>query len=182
VLAVEEGELVLVDREDYEPLTVTVPDGVAEGGTDLRPGYAVGATVEWEDSPLLADVSVTDRTLLEFVDGATNLFEVALDTWEAARREGVGVNSRVTRGNDGDPNGALYTFADGPGAEVFAEFRRGARPLEPLLERVETPPPYEVFVMRPATHAFVLVYIVLGKGSVLADTVRDTYGCPRPPE
>ncbi|MFB6219586.1 MAG: DUF6663 family protein [Halobacteriaceae archaeon] len=174
VLARDGGEAVVVDREDYEPLTVADPG--------LLPGYGVDAAVEWSDPPELADVTVVERTLIEFVDGASNLFEDALDAAEEARQEGVGVNSRVTYGQDGEPNGALYTFADGPGASVFREFRSGSRPLEPLVERVERPPPYEVFVLRPATRPFVVVYIVFEKESVLADTVRDTYGCPRPPE
>jgi hypothetical protein len=178
VLDVDGEELTLVDREEFDPLTVAGPDATS----GLLPGYAVEAAVEWGETPTLAGVDVVERTLLEFVDGATNLFEAALDTAEEARQEGLGVNSRVTRGNDGDPNGALYTFADGPGGAVFREFRRGERPLEPLLERVDLPAPHEVFVLRPATQAFVVVYIVFEKESRLADTVRDTYGCPRPPE
>jgi hypothetical protein len=38
----------------------------------------------------------------------------------------------------------------------------------------------EVFVMDPAGEPFVLAYIVLRKGGILADTIRDTYHCPRP--
>jgi hypothetical protein len=38
----------------------------------------------------------------------------------------------------------------------------------------------EVFVMDPAGEPFVLAYIVLRKGGILADTMRDTYHCPRP--
>jgi hypothetical protein len=36
--------------------------------------------------------------------------------------------------------------------------------------------------MRPVEHDFVVVYLVLHRDSVLADTVRDTYDCPRPSE
>lgn len=176
VLANRDDEALLVDREDYEPLTV------GASGEALLPGYGIDAEIAWDGEPELVRFDVVDHTLLEFVDGATNLFEVALDTWEEARTEGLGVNSRVTYGNDGDPNGALYTFADGPGSSVFREFRSGTRPLEPLIERVDRQPPHEVFVLRPATRPFVLVYIVFEKESVLAGTVRDTYGCPRPPE
>jgi len=176
VLAHRDGEILLVDREDYEPLTAEA------SGAAVLPGFGVDADLGWGEPPELADLEVVDRTLLEFVDGATNLFEVALDTVEEARREGLGVNSRVTYGTDGDPNGALYAFADGPGSSVFREFRSGSRPLEPLIEQVDRDPPYEVFVLRPATRPFVLVYIVFREESTLADTVRETYGCPRPPK
>lgn len=40
----------------------------------------------------------------------------------------------------------------------------------------------EVFVLRPADGPFVVVLIALEKGGTLANTVRDTYHCPRPEE
>ncbi|MFB6136041.1 MAG: DUF6663 family protein [Halobacteriaceae archaeon] len=181
------GELLLLDRDSFDPTYVPTAgyDGdLAEQVSALRPGYVVGAELDWEDGdPRFAAVEVVERTLFEFVEGASPMFEAALDTWSEAKREGVAVNSRVTRDTDARPNGALYTFAEQSGAaDLFAEFRDGERPLDPLLDRVEADPPHEVFVMRPAQGEFVLVYIVLEKGSLLADTVRDTYDCPRPPE
>lgn len=173
-----DGEWLLVGTEaPFEPTAVDL------GGVDLRPGYLVDATVEWTDGRARAtDVTVRERTLVEFTAGVTGLFEAARDAWREAEREGLGVNSRVTHSNDAQPNGACYVFANPPGApDVFAEFRDGSRPLEPLLQRVEFPEPYEVFVMDPAEGPFVVVYIVFDRASLLADTVRDTYGCPRPP-
>lgn len=171
----------------FEPTELTVDDTAEVPVTTLeglRPGYVIDADLVWADGVARArGCSVVELTLFSFRDGVSNLFEVALDTWEEAQREGLGVNSSVTYSNDGAPNGALYTFAEQPGeTDLFAEFRDGRRPLEPLLDRVETDPPYEVFVFRPMTHSFVLVYIVFAKESILADTVRDTYECPRPTE
>jgi len=40
----------------------------------------------------------------------------------------------------------------------------------------------EVFVLRPAGGQFVVVLIALRKGGTLANTVRETYHCPRPDE
>jgi len=188
------SELLLVETETYEPTTVALDeetasvedDGFAAQVAALRPGYAIEATLAWADGVArFESLSVTTRTLLSFADGVSGLFEAALDTMEEARRDGLGVHSTVTYSTDGRSNGALYAFAEQAGErDVFAEFRNGTRPLEPLLERAaaEVAEPYEVFVFRPATHRFVLVYIVLRKESVLADTVRDTYDCPRPEE
>lgn len=40
----------------------------------------------------------------------------------------------------------------------------------------------EVFVLRPADGPFVVVLVALRKGGTLANTVRETYHCPRPEE
>lgn len=178
---------VWLDLTDLEPIRVRTEAGTEELKATLsgiRPGYIVEATVAWSEGVAHVETcSVTEPTLFTFADGVTNLFEVALDTWESARQSGAAVESTVTYSNDGQPNGALYTFAAQPGErDLFAEFRDGRRPLEPLLEKVSDSPPYEVFVFRPATHDFILVYVVLAKNSMLADTVRDTYDCPRPAE
>lgn len=176
--------------EGYEgPLAATVGA--------LRPGYLVEATLAWTDgTPRFADIDLERRTLVEFVDGVTGIFEAARGTWREAEAAGEAMNSRVTRSTDGDPNGVLYTFAEQRGArDLFGEFRSGVLPLEPLLKRVNrtddgsagdeggrAPAEREVFVMRPADEPFVLVYIVLRKEGLLADTVRSTYDCPRPDE
>lgn len=183
----EPSTVLLLGREDFEPTTLTVdaksvvPVDTLNG---LRPGYVIDAELVWDEGHARAtSYVVLEWTLFAFRDGMSNIFEVALDTWQEAQREGLGVNSRVTYSNDGAPNGALYTFAEQPGeTDLFAEFKDGRRPIDPLLDRIDTPPPYEVFVLNPATHAFVLVYVVFAKGSILADTVRDTYECPRPTE
>lgn len=182
------SSVTLLDGE-YEPTEVETGgyDGaLAERVAGLRPGYVVSATLAWADgSARFADVSVETPTLFAFREGVSGLFEAALDTMAEARREGLGVNSRVTYDADRRPNGAVYAFAEQPGErDVFAEFRSGARPLDPLLEQADegADGPREVFVFRPAGHEFVLVYVVLEKRSLLADTVRDTYDCPRPDE
>jgi hypothetical protein len=162
-----------VAAEGYEaPLAATVDD--------LRPGNVVDATLSWDDGTArFADIDVVRRSVVEFVDGVTGVFEAAVDTWEAAAADGEGMNSRVTYDTDGEENGVLYVFAKQPGArDLFEEFRSGALPLEPLLARVNESRgdgEREVFVMRPADRPFVLVYIVLRKDGLLASTVRDTY-------
>lgn len=174
----------LVDLETYEPTSVAAEgydDGLAERVAALRPGYLVDATLDAGSPARIAELSVRDRTLVEFVDGVTGVFEAARETWRAVRNAGETMGSRVTRDTDGRPNGALYVFADPPGGDLLAEFRAGSRPLDPLIERAGDEP-LEAFVMRPAAGEYVLVYLVLGKHSILADTVRDTYDCPRPTE
>lgn len=184
VLATGPETITLLDRGEYDrtDIATTSADNVPLAG--LRPGYRIEATLSWQtDPPTVETLTVSDTTLFTFQRGVSGLFEVALDTWETARQQGLGINSRVTYSNDGHPNGALYTFAAQSGErDLFEEFQTGTRPLDPLLDRVEAEPPYEVFVFDPHAHDFVLVYIVLAKHSLLADTVRDTYDCPRPTE
>jgi len=43
-------------------------------------------------------------------------------------------------------------------------------------------PDREVFVLRPAAEPFVVVLVALRKAGTLANTVRETYHCPRPDE
>jgi hypothetical protein len=179
-----EADLVFVDRSDeaYDPVTVTVPGAV---DADLRPGYVVDATLSWSGSgpAELGDVAVRRRTRFEFLDDVTGIFDAARETWNEAAAAGDGVNSRVTRNTDGDPNGALYVFADPPGArDVFEEFRTGAFPLDPLVDRVNEDAGVaerDVFVMRPVDAPFVAVYVVFDSDGLLANTVRETYDCPR---
>ena len=175
-----DGERLLLDVETHDPTYVAVDDAAES----LLPGYLLDATLEWvEGEPELSTVSVRESTLFAFADGVTNLFEAGTEACREARTEGVA--SDVTRSTDGDVNGALYAFAEQGGErDLFEEFRTGVRPLEPLLQRAAegADGPQEVFVLRPADAPCVVVYIVLQKASMLADTVRDTYDCPRPDE
>ncbi|MFB6156036.1 MAG: DUF6663 family protein [Haloferacaceae archaeon] len=166
-------EPTVVDAAGYgEPLASTV--------ADLEPGNVAEATLAWDaGTARFTDLSVVRRSVVAFADDVTGVFEAATETWEAAVADGAGMNSRVTYDTDGEANGVLYVFAEQSGArDVFEEFRTGALPLEPLLARVNQnhdAGEREVFVMRPVDHPFVLVYIALRKGGLLAETVRDTY-------
>lgn len=183
-------ELLLVEVETNDPLSVQTIGG-DEALTDtvesLRPGYLVEATLEWVDDgkAVFAKLDVVERTLIEFVEGATNIFEAAQETWQEALANGDAINSQVTLSTDNEPNGVVYTFAEQEGErDIWEEFRTGALPLEPLIQRLSEydEAEREVFVIRPANEPFVLVYLTLRKNGVLADTVRDTYDCPRPSE
>jgi hypothetical protein len=190
----DEAELLLVETSassdgEYEPVAVDAggyDDGLAATVDDLRSGYLVTATLDWatDGTARFESVTVDRRTLYEFVDGATGIFEAARETWQEAAAGNEAMNSRVTRNTDGAPNGVVYVFAKQSGArDLFEEFRTGVVPIEPLVARVDEgrdeDTPREVFVMRPADEPFVLVYVVFSKGGLLADTVRDTYDCPR---
>ena len=181
--------LLLLDRADHEPVLVAA-DGyegdLADAVAALRPGYLVEATLAWADGDARFEtVDVEKRTLLTFARGVSGLFEAALETMEEAHREGLGVTGRPTFSTDNEPNGAVYAFAQQPGErDVFEEIRTGALPIEPLIDRLdeEDDDAHELFVFDPIDHDFVIVYLVLHRDSVLANTVRDTYDCPRPPE
>lgn len=151
----------------------------------LRPGYRVDAAFDWTgDDPVVTELGVLDRSLFAFVPDADPVFEAAQSCWEAARREGQAMNSRVTHTTDGDPAGVVYTFADQPGQrDLFEEFRDGVKPLDPLLDRLAggEDPPFEAFVLDP-DDPYVVVYLVVEKGGMVADTVRDTYDLSRPDE
>jgi len=182
------GDLLLLDRADHEPVRVAADceGSLAETVEALRPGYLVAATLAWDDGEArFVDCEIEERTLFTFKNGVSGLFEAALETMEEAHQEGVGVTGRPTFSTDGEPNGAVYAFAEQAGERyVFEEIRTGALPLEPLLDRLDEAEDcdHEVFVFRPLEHDFVVVYLVLHRDSVLADTVRDTYDCPRPSE
>ncbi|MGM0591952.1 MAG: DUF6663 family protein [Halobacteriota archaeon] len=185
----EASELLLIDVEggEYDPAYVRTDgheNALREEVTALRPGYLVDATLEWTDgTPRVAGVDIVRPTLFEFVDGVTGLFEAARETWKSAVETGAAMNARVTYDTDGQANGVLYVFAKQPGAtDLYEEFHRGVRPLEPLVERTNEADdgPREVFVMRPVDEEFILVCIALQKGGLFADTIRDTYDCPRP--
>lgn len=183
------GSFTLLDLANMEPTLVEADDydgTLGETVAGLQPGYTIEATLSWEDGDArFVDVAVTGWTLITYAQAVTGLFEAALETMEEARRENVGVTGRPTLSTDGEPNGAVYAFAEQRGErDIFEEIRSGALPLEPLIDRLEAAESvdHEVFVMRPVNHDFVVVYLVLHRDSLLADTVRDTYDCPRPGE
>jgi hypothetical protein len=172
------------DAEDrYDPLYATAEgyDGELADAVDaLEPGFVVDATLSWTDGAArFRDVDVVRETRFRFADDIEGMFEAAVETWRQIRAEGEPVGSITTRSNDGDPNGALYLFADAPGSDTFDEVRSGRLPIEPLVARVnesrDDDDPREVFVLRPAAHEFVAVYVVFDRDGVLAQTVRDTY-------
>jgi len=190
-------ELVLVDYLE-EPIDPTAPDAgdrfdplyaaaegyegdMADRVASLEPGFVVDATLAWTDgSARFADVEVVRESRFRFADDVDGMFEAAVDAWDQIRSAGEAVGSITTRSNDGEPNGALlYLFADAPGSDAFADLRSGRLPIEPLVARVnesrEDDDPREVFVLRPAAHDFVAVYVVFDRDGVLAQTVRDTY-------
>jgi hypothetical protein len=189
--ALDRDGLLLLDRTDHEPVRVAA-DGygadsdLAADVAALRPGYLVDATLAWSDGDARFEaVDVEKRTLLTFSRGVSGLFEAALETMEEAHQEGVGVTGRPTFSTDNEPNGAVYAFAQQSGErDIFEEIRTGVLPIEPLVDRLdeEGDDAHELFVFDPIDHEFVVVYLVLHRDSVLADTVRDTYDCPRPPE
>ncbi|GAB3701533.1 DUF6663 family protein [Halorubrum pallidum] len=168
----------------FEPLYAIAEEyegDLAERVATLEPGYVVDATLAWTDgSARFSAVEVVRETRFRFADAVDGMFEAAVDAWRSLRADGEAVGSVTTRSNDGDPNGALYLFADGPGSDTFDDLRAGRLPIEPLVARVNASraddDPREVFVLAPADHRFVAVYVVFDRDGVLAQTVRDTYG------
>ena len=175
-------ELLLLDVETQDPTYVTTADyedDLAVQVTELEPGNRIATTLSWEDeTPRFADIEVETQTTVEFIDGATGIFEAARETWQEAQREGAAMNSRVTQNTDGEANGVVYTFAKQPGQrDLYEEFRDGVTPLEPLIGRLaeSADPPFAAFVIRPVEEPFVLVVLALDSEGLFADTVRDTY-------
>jgi len=181
----DSGTLRLLDRETYDPVVVSL-EASTPHLEDVQPGYLLDATLDWSaPEPPVDAVTVQRPTLYTFVDGIEPVFEVARDIWQEARASGDGMNSRVTRNTDGEANGVCYVFAEPPLEDRLAEFREGARPLEPLVDRVNESSdttPREVFVMRPADGEFVVVTIAFEKEGHFAGTLRETYSCERPAE
>jgi len=172
------------DAEDqFDPLYATAEgyeNGLADRVAGLQPGFVVDATLAWTDgSARFVDLDVVRESRFHFADDVEGMFEAAVETWDRIRADGEAVGSITTRSNDGEPNGALYLFADAPGGDAFADLRAARLPIEPLIARVndsrDDEGPREVFVLRPAAHGFVAVYVVFDRDGVLAQTVRDTY-------
>mgnify|MGYP001627207975 CR=1 FL=1 len=162
-----------VDAEGYA-------DEVGATVAALQPGYVVAATLAWDDGDARFEaVEVERETRIEVADDVTGMFDAATEAWQAARANGEAMTSLTTRGQDGDPNGALYCFADPPGRDLLADLRDGTVPLEPLIARVnarlDDDRPRAVFLMRPEAYDYVAVYVVFARDGVLASTIRDTY-------
>jgi len=187
---------------DLRPIAVTPPAVDDDPETDapdldaetadtirsLEPGYVVEAELAWDDSDAaFLDCTITNRTRIQYADGVTGVFEKAKETWHDAQVAGAAMNSAVTYSTGKEPNGVVYTFAkQRPPRDLFEEFRTGATPIEPLIQRVDaehaaagdTEAERAVFVLYPADEEFVLLYIVFDRDGMLAKTVRDTYGLP----
>lgn len=180
-----DGGLRLLDRQTFEPV-VTAEEGHDAPVEDLRPGYLVDADLDWSSpDPTVRSVSLRRPTLYVFADEADPMFEAARETWTDARAAGDSMESRVTRNTDNEVNGVLYVFAEDPIDGTFEAFRDGTRPVEPLVDRVnerDEAAPREVFVLRSDDEEFVAVTIALAKGGQFANTLRETYDRPRPPE
>jgi len=182
----DDGRRRLFDRETYEPVVLAAADHDAPVA-DLRSGYLVDAALDWSSAdPTVDSLTVVRPTLYTFADEVDPMFELARETWEEAQATGEGMNARQTKNTDGAINGVVYVFAESGDRGRFEEFREGARPLEPLVDRVndgdDGAASREVFVLRDLEGAFTAVTITLAKGGQFAETVRDTYDRPRPDE
>ncbi|WP_136716499.1 DUF6663 family protein [Halorientalis salina] len=185
----EGEELLLVEKGDEEPIYVQRSgyyEPLQSTVQELEPGYLVDATLAWsgEGDPSFAELDIETRTLFEFVDGVPDIFEQAKETFEQGKREGMPIYSNVTYGTDSEANGVIYTFAkQGDEKDIFAEFKDGRMTLEPMIDKLgdgDEEPPFEVFVIRPESTQFLVVYLTLEKDGLLANTIRDEYDCPRP--
>ena len=176
-----------LDRTMFETVSVPV-DGHDAPVEDLQPGYLVDATLDWgSEDPIVHSLSVVRPTLYTFVDDADPVFEVAQNLWEETRAAGDGMNATQTYNTDNEVNGVCYVFADAGQPSVFDEFRDGARPLEPLVDRVNDQAeaevePRELFALRPMGSAYTVVTITLTKDGRFAETLRETYERDRPDE
>ena len=183
----DDGTWRFLDRTMFE--TVAVPlDGHDVPIADLEPGYLIDAELDWgSEEPTVRSLTVRRPTLYTFVDGADPVFEVAESLWEETRAAGEGMNATQTYNTDNRVNGVCYVFADPGQPSVFDEFRDGARPLEPLVDRVNDeadtdPEPRELFALRPVDGEFTIVTIALTKDGRFAETLRETYERERPTE
>jgi len=181
-----DGRRRLLDRETFEPVVLAAA-GHDAPVADLRPGYLVDTALDWASTdPTVDSLTVVRPTLYTFADEVDPMFELAQETWQEAQANGDGMNAKQTKNTDGAVNGVVYVFAESGDRGRFEEFREGARPLEPLVDRVndgdDGAAPREVFVLRDLDGAFTAVTITLTKDGQFAETVRDTYDRPRPDE
>lgn len=180
---VEEGS-----EPTYDPAYVETTGYEADLADDvasLAAGNLIDATLAWDDGdPRFSSVDVVAESTFEFYDDVTGIFEAAKETWMVAEADNAAMNGRVTKNTDGEPNGALYTFAKQSGArDLFEEFHTGVTPLDPLVRRAnegesvasEREQPRAVFVLRPVDEPFLVVYVVFRRDGVLAETIRSTY-------
>ncbi len=171
------------DTDLYEPIRAVVPEDSDEStdiaANSVRPGHVIEATLSWENSDAyLRETTVRRRSQFYFANDITGLFRAASTLWEETRTAGDHMGATATRSTDGDPNGALYVFADPTGRNLYAELGDGRVPIEPLIDRVNGRRGVSeraVFVLQPAGGEFVVVYVVFDPEGVLAGTVRDTY-------
>ncbi|MFC5971107.1 DUF6663 family protein [Halomarina salina] len=175
VLASPRGpdERLLLDPETADP--TYVPDDAAMASAE--PGNRVRAALDWtDDGPRVTDLDVVDTTRFRFRRDVTPLFEAAADCWQEAHAAGEAMNVRVLRNTDSDPVGVVYVFAEQRGArDLFGEFADGTKPLDPLLDRIDSQPPYDVFVLDPAEHRCIVVTVAFDPESRFAGTMRETY-------
>lgn len=182
----QDGEFLLLGVDSADPTYVVADPDAYEGDLSesvaaLEPGNRVEATFDWSgERPRFDTLELETETVFEFLRPGreTDLFEAAQACWRGAREEGSAMNARVTYSTDNEPNGVVYTFAEQPGErDLFSEFRDGIKPLDPLVARLaeNQDPPFAVFVIDHPEHPFVVVYLVVDKEGILAETVRDTY-------
>lgn len=174
-------EYLLVDTTTADPVYVSKQGYSEEQARTvgaIEQGNTVEATIDWTDEqPRFSTVAIETETTVSFASDATNIFEAAKTCWRETVSDGDPMNSRLTRGTDGDVNGVLYTFAEQTGEqELFSEFCNGIKPLDPLLEPITaSEPPYAVFCLDPRELSCVIIHIVLDPDGLLARTMRDTY-------
>ena len=167
-------EWLLLEVNAADPTYVASED--VEG--TLEVGNRLEGTIEWVDEvPRLQAFDTVEPTRFHFLRTDAPTFQAAQTCFDEARRAGDAMNASVTRDTDGRPNGILYTFAEQAGQrDLFAEFRDGEKPLDPLVARAaETAsPPFSVWVL-DVSEPFVLVTIVLNPDGLFEETMRETY-------
>jgi hypothetical protein len=167
-----DDEWLLLDVASADP--VSVPRASLP---DVSVGNRVDGSVEWTgEAPTLPEPTVESTTRFRFRRTEEPIFEAAEGCFETARASGDPMNARVTYDTDRNPNGVVYTFAAQQSRDLFAEFRDGAKPLEPLVDRAaeSAEPPFSVWVLDPR-EPFVVVYIVLEPDGLLDRTMADAY-------
>jgi len=138
-IAVTPPTVVDDDTAETAPADGTTPDAeTVDTIRSLEPGYVVDAELAWDDSDAaFLDCAITRRTRIQYADGVTGLFEKAKETWHDAQVASEAMNSAVTYSTGKEPNGVVYVFAkQDPPRDLFEEFRTGATPIEPLIQRV----------------------------------------------